>query len=80
MTSTALAAVDTAPPVILVGVSGSLRSEPYNHKLLRAAVQVAPPAAEPELRDGPEALPSFHQGDEEAPGELLANPHPAAFE
>lgn len=52
----------------VLGISGSLRRDSYNTKLLRAAEELLPPFAELELWDGLKALPAFDEDDE--PGTL----------
>jgi chromate reductase len=49
-------------------ISGSLRRDSYNRKLLRAAGELAPPAAELVHWHGLKALPPFDEDDEHAPG------------
>jgi hypothetical protein len=49
-----------APGVVrILGISGSLRRDSYNRKLLHAAAQVASPTTRVELLDGLKALPPF---------------------
>jgi chromate reductase len=59
----------TAPRSIRVlCISGSLRRDSYNRKLLTAAGELAPPAVELVFWDGLKALPPFDEDDEHAPG------------
>ena len=58
----------------ILGISGSLRSQSHNSRLLRAAAQALPPGAELELLDGLEAIPPFnedHEDDEATPGVVV---------
>jgi chromate reductase, NAD(P)H dehydrogenase (quinone) len=48
----------------VLGISGSLRRGSYNTKLLRAAEELLPPAAELEIWDDLKALPPFDEDDE----------------
>jgi chromate reductase, NAD(P)H dehydrogenase (quinone) len=54
--------------VKVLGISGSLRRDSHNTKLLRAAADVLPPAAELELYEGLWAIPPYSE-DAEALGE-----------
>ena len=57
----------------LLAVSGSLRHDSHNTRLLRAAAQQLPPGVELELYDGLKAIPPFDEDDEAAPaGEVQA--------
>ena len=49
----------------VLGISGSLRRDSYNTKLLRAAGELLPPFAELETWDGLKAVPPFDEDDEE---------------
>jgi chromate reductase, NAD(P)H dehydrogenase (quinone) len=53
----------------ILGISGSLRDDSYNTKLLRAAGELVPDGVELELWDGLKAVPPFDEDDEvgEAP-------------
>jgi chromate reductase, NAD(P)H dehydrogenase (quinone) len=52
----------------VLGISGSLRSESYNTRLLRAAAFGLPPGARIEHFDGLAGLPAFNEDAEHAPG------------
>jgi len=52
----------------VLGVSGSLRSDSHNLRLLRAAAELLPPAAELVEFTGLKAIPPFDEDDEGAPG------------
>jgi chromate reductase, NAD(P)H dehydrogenase (quinone) len=47
--------------VRVLGISGSLRRESHNTRLLRAAAEALPPGVELELFDGLEALPPYNE-------------------
>ncbi|HSC73641.1 MAG TPA: NADPH-dependent FMN reductase [Gaiellaceae bacterium] len=49
----------------VLGISGSLRRDSYNTKLLRAAGELLPSFAELEIWDGLRAVPPFDEDDEE---------------
>jgi chromate reductase len=51
----------------LLAVSGSLRRDSHNTRLLRAAAQQLPPGVELELYDGLKQLPPFDEDDEASP-------------
>lgn len=51
----------------VLGISGSLRRDSYNTKLLRAAGELLPPFAELETWDGLKAVPPFDEDDEAGP-------------
>jgi NAD(P)H-dependent FMN reductase len=51
----------------ILGISGSLRDESFNTKLLRAAVELAPDEIELEIWDGLKAVPPFDEDDEIGP-------------
>lgn len=51
----------------VLGISGSLRRDSHNTKLLRAAGELLPPFAELELWDGLKAVPPFDEDDEAEP-------------
>jgi chromate reductase, NAD(P)H dehydrogenase (quinone) len=51
----------------VLGVSGSLRSDSHNARLLRAAAALLPPEAELVAFDGLKAIPPFDEDDEHAP-------------
>ena len=52
----------------VLGVSGSLRRDSHNRRLLRAAAELLPPGAELVEFDGLKAIPPFDEDDEHAPG------------
>jgi chromate reductase, NAD(P)H dehydrogenase (quinone) len=52
----------------ILGISGSLRVESYNRKLLQAARELAPSTVEVELWDGLKRVPPFDEDDEHDPG------------
>ncbi|HWT22590.1 MAG TPA: NAD(P)H-dependent oxidoreductase, partial [Solirubrobacteraceae bacterium] len=54
-----------APPRVL-GISGSLRRDSHNSRLLRAAGALLPPGAELEIWDGLKAIPPYDEDDETA--------------
>ena len=51
----------------ILGVSGSLRRDSHNARLLRAAAGLLPPEAELVLFDGLKAIPPFDEDDEATP-------------
>ena len=51
----------------VLGISGSLRRDSHNTKLLRAAGELLPPFAELEVWDGLKAVPPFDEDDEAEP-------------
>jgi chromate reductase len=51
----------------LLAVSGSLRRDSHNSRLLRAAAQQLPPGVELELYEGLKQIPPFDEDDEAAP-------------
>jgi chromate reductase, NAD(P)H dehydrogenase (quinone) len=51
----------------VLAVSGSLRSDSYNTKLLRAAAELLPAGAELELWDGLKAIPPYDEDDDVEP-------------
>jgi chromate reductase len=51
----------------VLGISGSLRRDSYNTKLLRTAEELLPPGAELEIWDGLKAIPPFDEDDELGP-------------
>jgi chromate reductase len=53
--------------VKILGISGSLRHDSYNTKLLRAASELLPPGAEFELWDGLKAVPPYDEDDDVQP-------------
>jgi len=55
----------------VLGVSGSLRGDSHNLRLLRAAAKLLPPEAEFVLFDGLKAIPPFDEDDEAAPGRAV---------
>lgn len=52
----------------LLGISGSLRRDSHNSRLLRAAAALLPPEDELVVWDGLKAVPPYDQDDEDAPG------------
>ena len=52
----------------VLAISGSLRRESWNTKLLRAAAEVLPPGAELVIWDGLKSIPPFDEDDERFPG------------
>ena len=52
----------------VLGITGSLRSDSHNRRLLRAAAALLPPEAEFVEFDGLKAIPPFDEDDEAAPG------------
>ena len=52
----------------ILGISGSLRRDSHNTKLLRAAGELLPPGLELEVWDGLKAVPPFDEDDEVGPG------------
>ena len=52
----------------LLAVSGSLRRDSHNTRLLRAAAQQLPSGVELEIYDGLKQLPAFDEDDEATPG------------
>src|SRR5437899_3170781 len=48
----------------ILGISGSLRRESHNLKLLRAAGEVMPPGVELEIWDGLKAVPPYNEDDD----------------
>jgi chromate reductase, NAD(P)H dehydrogenase (quinone) len=54
--------------VRVLGISGSLRRESHNTRLLRAAADALPPGVELELFDGLEALPPYNDDADLQPG------------
>ena len=57
----------------VLGISGSLRRDSYNRKLLRAAGELLPPGVELQVWDELKAVPAFDEDDE-------LGPAPAAIE
>jgi chromate reductase, NAD(P)H dehydrogenase (quinone) len=51
----------------LLAVSGSLRRDSHNSRLLRAAAQQLPPGVELEIYDGLKQIPPFDEDDEASP-------------
>jgi chromate reductase len=51
----------------VLGISGSLRRDSYNRKLLRAAEELLPPIVELEVWDELKAVPPFDEDDELGP-------------
>jgi chromate reductase len=54
--------------VKILGISGSLRRDSHNTKLLRAAEELLPPFVEFELFDGLKAVPPYDEEDDVEPG------------
>jgi chromate reductase len=54
--------------VRVLGISGSLRRDSYNTRLLRAAGELLPPGTDFEPWGGLKAVPPFDEDDEAAPG------------
>ena len=52
----------------VLGISGSLRRDSYNTKLLRAAEELLPASAELQIWDELKAVPPFDEDDEPGPG------------
>jgi chromate reductase, NAD(P)H dehydrogenase (quinone) len=57
--------------VRVLGVSGSLRRQSHNRRLLRAAAGLLPPAAELVPFEGLKAIPPFDEDDEAAPAQAV---------
>ena len=55
----------------VLGVSGSLRRDSHNRRLLRAAADLLPPGEKLVEFDGLKALPPFDEDDEAAPGSAV---------
>jgi chromate reductase len=55
----------------VLGVSGSLRRDSYNRRLLGAAAGLLPPEAELVLFEGLKAIPPFDEDDEAAPASAV---------
>ena len=55
----------------VLGVSGSLRRESHNRRLLRAAATLLPPEAELVPFEGLKAIPPFDEDDEAAPAQAV---------
>jgi chromate reductase, NAD(P)H dehydrogenase (quinone) len=55
----------------ILGISGSLREDSYNTRLLRAAAELLPPGVEVVEFDGLKAIPPFDADDEPAPGRAV---------
>jgi chromate reductase len=51
----------------VLGISGSLRGDSFNTRLLRAAADLLPPGAELELFEGLREIPPFDEDEEHAP-------------
>jgi chromate reductase len=56
----------------VLGVSGSLREQSHNKRLLRAAARLLPPGAELVEFRGLKAIPPFDEDDEQDPGQAVA--------
>jgi chromate reductase len=55
----------------VLGISGSLRRDSHNRRLLRAAAALLPPEAELVEFDALKAIPPFDEDDEQAPAEAV---------
>jgi chromate reductase len=55
----------------VLGISGSLRRDSHNRRLLRAAADLLPPGVELVEFDGLKAIPPYDEDDEHAPGEAV---------
>jgi chromate reductase len=55
----------------VLGISGSLRGDSHNGRLLRAAAQLLPPDAELVRFESLKAIPPFDEDDEQAPGQAV---------
>lgn len=55
----------------VLGISGSLRRDSHNRRLLRAAADLLPPGAQLVEFDGLKAIPPFDEDDEHAPGDAV---------
>jgi chromate reductase len=55
----------------ILGISGSLRRDSHNSKLLRAAAELLPLGADLEIYDGLKTIPPFDEDDEASPGEAV---------
>jgi chromate reductase len=53
-------------PIRILGIAGSLRRESYNRAVLRAATQLVPDGATPEIFEL-DGIPGFNQDDEQNP-------------
>jgi chromate reductase, NAD(P)H dehydrogenase (quinone) len=56
----------------VLGISGSLRRDSHNRRLLRAAADLLPPEVELVIFEGLKELPPFDEDDELAPGPAVA--------
>jgi chromate reductase, NAD(P)H dehydrogenase (quinone) len=56
----------------VLGVSGSLRRDSHNRRLLRAAADLLPPGVELVEFDGLKAIPPFDEDDEHDPGPAVS--------
>lgn len=56
----------------ILGISGSLRRDSHNTKLLQAAAEELPPGAELELFDGLKAVPPYDEDDDFEPAPAAA--------
>src|SRR5688572_27003537 len=54
----------TDAPIRVLGISGSLRGDSHNARLLRAAAELLPPGSELETWDGLKAVPPYDEDDE----------------
>ncbi|MCW2990957.1 MAG: NAD(P)H-dependent oxidoreductase [Solirubrobacterales bacterium] len=56
----------------VLGISGSLRRDSHNRRLLRAAADLLPSGVELVEFDGLKAIPAFDEDEEHTPGEAVA--------
>jgi chromate reductase, NAD(P)H dehydrogenase (quinone) len=57
----------------ILGISGSLRRDSHNLRLLRAAAALLPPEAEFEIFSGLKAIPPFDEDDEDFPAKAVSD-------
>jgi chromate reductase, NAD(P)H dehydrogenase (quinone) len=58
--------LSTGTPLRVLGISGSLRRDSHNTRLLRAAAAMLPPGSELEIWDGLKTIPPYDEDDEAA--------------
>jgi chromate reductase, NAD(P)H dehydrogenase (quinone) len=63
----------------ILGVSGSLRRDSWNTKLLHAAAELLPPGFELQLYDGLKAIPPYDEDDDRKPAPAAAADFRAAI-
>jgi len=63
----------------ILGVSGSLRRDSWNTKLLHAAAELLPPGFELQLYDGLKAIPPYDEDDDREPAPAAAADFRAAI-